>query len=424
MSDRLIERKLVELVDRIEIAVQQGRMSETEQRSWIAQLTNPGANNAVRTTVDETGQVVESGLERQLASREALPQEWLAGVTTVAQAGLREFREGGRLPDLKYVPAWESFTARVGEGPDLRGLFADMLAAEPALIEAAAEVLAAVDEDADEAARRGLILGGLYDLRDQGFQKDFHESKQGMRPAPGKPYPDVYDAVTVGRLTSFLFIRSELSEHIPTPPLSQGVSRALSEGMAGYFPSKQPLFEMLKKPACDRAEAIRQLLESAALTAHTGSDLQQTLSVAMVYRLREVCRVLAGRILDDDPETYPNDSERDRTVHLAAHALLSFGKAPDDLTLAAKVLSNAGQIRGGYRKEENRPYMEVREMGLMAVLRMLGRRPQDIGGVDRVTGYCPIKRFTKFDAIRDSERWPDINAKVGQWIDDATADEP
>ena len=66
----------------------------------------------------------------------------------------------------------------------------------------------------------------------------------------------------------------------------------------------------------------------------------------------------------------------------------------------------------------------VREMGLMAVLRMLGRRPQDIGGVDRVTGYCPIRRFTKFDAIRDSQRWPEINAKLTKWIEEVTTSNP
>jgi len=95
---------------------------------------------------------------------------------------------------------------------------------------------------------------------------------------------------------------------------------------------------------------------------------------------------------------------------------------PDDLPLLTKVLQNPGQIRGGYRKEENRPYMEVREMALMAVLRLLGRRPQDIGGVDRVTGYCPIRRFTKFDAIRDSERWTEITTKVLEWVAQAESE--
>jgi hypothetical protein len=158
------------------------------------------------------------------------------------------------------------------------------------------------------------------------------------------------------------------------------------------------------------------LLESSALTAKSGADLQQSLSISMLYRLREVCRTLAARILDDEPEAYPNASQQDRAIHLAAHALLSFGKAPDDLPLLTKVLDNPGQIRGGYRKEENRPYMEVREMGLMAVLRLLGRRPQDIGGVDRVTCYCPIRRFTKFDAIRDPDRWSEIVPKLEGWI--------
>jgi hypothetical protein len=68
--------------------------------------------------------------------------------------------------------------------------------------------------------------------------------------------------------------------------------------------------------------------------------------------------------------------------------------------------------------------MEVREMALMAALRLLGQRPQDIGGVDRVTGYCPIRRFTKFDAIRDSDRWTEINSKLSQWIEEATAEGP
>jgi hypothetical protein len=420
LTDRLLQRKIMEITRRIEVAAEQGRVTESEQRNWISQLNS----GKIVLTVDQRGRINETGLERQLECREALSLDAIANKSAVTPAELEAFRKGGELPDAKYAPAWKTFVAKVGEGPEVRGLFADMVAAEPALIEAAAEVFTVVGEDAEEATRRGQVLGGLYDLRDQDFRTIFQQSKAGQRWMPGKPFPDVYDDVMLGRLTSFLFIRSELSDYIPTPTLGGAVATAISDGMAGFYTSKQPFFEMMKNPADERAKAIRRLLESAALTAKSGADLQQSLSVSMLYRLREVCRTLAARILDEEPERYSGASQQDRAIHLAAHALLSFGKAPDDLPLLAKVLDNPGQIRGGYRKEENRPYMEVREMALMAVLRLLGRRPQDIGGVDRVTGYCPIRRFTQFDAIRDSDRWTEINSKLNQWIEEAATKKP
>jgi hypothetical protein len=158
------------------------------------------------------------------------------------------------------------------------------------------------------------------------------------------------------------------------------------------------------------------LFESAALTAKTGSDLQTSLTVAMFYRLGDVAVELARRVLDDQPETYAGDHQRGSTKILAGHALRSHGGSPQDIALAVQMLGCDEQVRlGGYRKEDNRRYIEIREMGMMALLKMLGRRPEDIGGTSKVTGYCPVKRFVKFDAIRDTERWDEIVEKLEGW---------
>jgi hypothetical protein len=116
-------------------------------------------------------------------------------------------------------------------------------------------------------------------------------------------------------------------------------------------------------------------------------------------------------------QAYDLDQQRQQANLLSAHVLYTFGQAPDDLPLALKLLANEERIGTvSARPEDNRNYVEIRELALMALLKMLGRGPQDIGGADRVTGYCGIKQSIPCDAIRDANRWSEIRKQCAGWV--------
>ena len=77
---------------------------------------------------------------------------------------------------------------------------------------------------------------------------------------------------------------------------------------------------------------------------------------------------------------------------------------------------------GGYKKGQQRKYIEVREFAVMAAKRLSGQNP-DIMKNGRATGYCPVKRFIGLDIIKDSSRWDQIKSAVEQWAGESP-DEP
>ena len=251
LTERLLERKFRAFEQRLERAEQEGRITATERLSWTITLQQS-------LSIDKRGRVSETVPDRRLACLEAVPLSRLAPARPLDAAKLQAFRGGGELPDPVYAPAWKAFVAKVGEGPGRRGLFADMLAGEPALLADAAEVFATAGQQA--AAARGRSLGGVFDLRAQDLITEFAGTVRKLKPVPGQRYTDVNDERILGRLTALLFVSSELPEHLPTPTLSW-VWNMLQRGPIGYLDG---LVAMLGTTQNERAQAVRTLLESAA----------------------------------------------------------------------------------------------------------------------------------------------------------------
>ncbi|MEM7396043.1 MAG: hypothetical protein AAF492_27225, partial [Verrucomicrobiota bacterium] len=87
-----------------------------------------------------------------------------------------------------------------------------------------------------------------------------------------------------------------------------------------------------------------------------------------------------------------------------------------DLQALVPLLQDAQQVRlAGFKKGQDRKYIEVREFALMAAKRMIRKNPGVMKN-GRVTGYCPIKRFVGLDIISQPERWEEIENVVDQWL--------
>jgi hypothetical protein len=141
------------------------------------------------------------------------------------------------------------------------------------------------------------------------------------------------------------------------------------------------------------------------------------LRIALYYRLKEQGLELARRILEEDPD-FETPRQKTEAELLAGHVLLVDGREFDSAPHLARVLLDRADqtILAARPSKQSRKYIEIREMGLMAMLRILGRKPRDVGGISRVTGYCPIKRYVGLETIEDSERWAGIIEKIDGWI--------
>ena len=76
---------------------------------------------------------------------------------------------------------------------------------------------------------------------------------------------------------------------------------------------------------------------------------------------------------------------------------------------------------GGVKAGQLRRYIEVREFALMAVKKMVGRNPAEMK-VERITGYCPMRRRVDLDIINDPDQWEKIEPIVDDWVVEFSAD--
>ncbi len=410
LTDRIVQEYRESLVKRVDEAE---AVTAQERLQWRSQLLRQ------KFLLDESGVPLPTSIALRLAGRELLPDE-LGESRGLDDAAIARFRETGTIDDA-YAAAWRRFAEVHGDDGPRRDYFAAMVAAEPDLMKAAAGGIAARGTPAEE--RAGLVAGGLHDFRSVEFQKAFRESFRGRRPEKGKLYPPMPSDEMFASVSALAFVDAELGRYTPDPTL-KSLQQFFTTGLAGYFQSKQPVLELVKNPQSDRDRTFVALFDRVIVSAESGEDLQYGLQTAMYFRRKQPALVLAERVLTENP-VFPNDNLAMQVQLLAGHALFVHGRGSESaLGLARKLLDRPEQVRlNGYRKEQGRKYVELREFGLMAMLRILGKNHGNVGGSTKVTGYCPIKRFTNFEAIGDAKRWPGIVEKVDGWIAEREAGE-
>lgn len=315
--------------------------------------------------------------------------------------------EAGEL-EIDLAAAEARFEEVAGE----TDFFGGMLETEKGLIAALSGFLESPEDH--EGFLRTTFLRRATTLESD-FQNLTRElSRNRIARAAGKPYPPELSDETFASLTALLFVQSQASEIIPTPALESQLNLLVSGLNAGVYKTKSPVLEEIRVGEA-RGRALEACLEAACLASSDATAVRNAFQVSMRYRMADLSRQLARRVLEPDFD-FGDDRNKDTLLQYAAHSFMSFGKPAEDLEIASKLLDIDRKVRlGGRPSKQERKHIEIREFGLMAIHRMIGRDPEALTD-GRITGYCPVNRFVKLDIIKDPERWAEVRAEVDSWI--------
>lgn len=356
--------------------------------------------------------------------------------TILIEAELEAVRSRGVLLDPGFRPALDRLRAAVGDDPAVNKLFASMMTGEPGLLLALSRGLEArsqlggadkpgqgnVDKPGQDAAAEainryfGSAIYSLHYERARAFSTDVRKTFKGSR-VSGKPYPASISDEHVGRLAAMLFVISEFGPGMTRQGLSY-----LRYGLVSYMQSygsayPAPFYLLIKDPKTPRAKALRTLTERALLASTRGSESQYAFQYAMTFKFPGLCLEMAHRTLAAAKGDKPLPSG---SMFMAAHALRLHGSNERDLKAAVALLANVEQQRISARKaNQPRRYIEVREMALAAVVKMMKVKPQDVSklGTKQSDGYCPVKKWIKFDFIQDADGWKAVDKQLRSWSD-------
>jgi hypothetical protein len=415
LTERLVRVDLEQLAEKVEAAAAAGKILDREKTSWVRSFRTATKSY----NLDEAGELEPTVLTQKALARIAIPEQCLAELAIDPQK-LNQFCETGEAPDPVFQAAWQRFSDLVGDGPEQRGLFADMLTHETQLLRAASLVFAEMNDRGsalpDDWTPR-LSIGGLHDLRCEKFNLYFRELLQSSPRQPGKPNPPTLDEETIARFAALTFVDVELRPYLPASTLKT-LSSFLRNGLYGFTGNTSPLFPIISSPKSDRDRALRTLFVRNLLTSDRERSGSWALFIAMIYRLEDVSNKLALRIAEQPADVYANEYAKSSGRLYAAHALLLFGNTDEHVAAARRLLEMDDQLRlsGVNLAVLDRTYIEAREMALKALLRMTKRQPSDIGGFDQVPARCPFKGSLKIDVIKDTDRWPEILRRVDNWL--------
>ncbi len=413
LTAQLIRTEVEDLVGQVKAAARDGRFSDYE-RSYLTSIDRMNVNSY---KLDASGRLDSVPVIRETIARLAIPTELLRS-PPISMAELDGFLKGSNLPGSDYSLAWERFKALVGEGVGQRALFAEMLRHESHLLALASR---AIKEKPDTRALplkdwpTGLAMSGLHDLRAKLLSRYFYQICERVRRDFDREYPAEFDDETVARFASLMFVEAELPSTLRLPALRQlnsFVSRARALGSRRL----SPMTRILHGPQTEREQALHTLLCTALIAADDPETLVSNLETAIRLQLPKVSRKLAMRLANDESLVFTSSSRRAHALLMTAHALLLFGDGDESLATARKLLEAKDQVRFVDLGQVARKHLEVREMALIALLRMLDRQPADIGGVDKTIGECPFSGYLDVVIIEDASRWPEIERIVDTWL--------